>query len=355
MAFIDGVAITPTAVCSGGTYSITPDTPLAQGNYSVTVTSTDPSGNVSEVSPATAVEVDTTAPDAPTVTSPTNGAPVIGTAEAGSEVVVTTPSGATCTTTADVNGDYSCTLAPDPVDGEDLTVTATDTAGNTSTPTTVVGAIDTSAPNTLAAPNVDGAPVTNNASPAITGSCTDGDVVTAYIDGAAITPTAACSGGTYSITPDTPLADGDYDVTVTAADNSGNVSDISPTTSVTVDTAAPSVPTLSVPETSNDSTPTVTGTAEPGSTVNIKDSGDNIIGTGTADINGDYSIEITTPLTDGDHTLTANSVDAAGNTSVDSAPDTVTIDTTAPTAPTISAPTLTNDNTPTVTGTAESR
>ena len=99
------------------------------GTVTTSTTIRDASGNTSP-SASDNSDVDTTAPNAPVVTTPTNGAPVIGAAEPGSEVVVTTPSGATCTTTADVGGNYSCSLSPDPVDGEDLTVTATDEAGN---------------------------------------------------------------------------------------------------------------------------------------------------------------------------------------------------------------------------------
>jgi hypothetical protein len=83
-------------------------------------------------------------------------------------------------------------------------VTAKDDAGNESVPRVITGAIDTNAPTIIGAPVVEGAPITNNTQPAITGSdCTDGDTIKAYIDGVAITPTAVCTGGTYSIIPDT--------------------------------------------------------------------------------------------------------------------------------------------------------
>ncbi|MEJ6024390.1 Ig-like domain-containing protein, partial [Ramlibacter sp. PS4R-6] len=88
------------------------------------------------------------------------------------------------------------------------------------------------------------------------------------------------------------------------------------------------------------------------------------MGTATADGSGNWSITSST-LGEGSHTLTAKQTDVAGNTSVASTGLAVTIDTTAPAAP--SAPDLTagtdsgssstdnitNDNTPTFTGTAE--
>ncbi|HXG78205.1 MAG TPA: Ig-like domain-containing protein, partial [Methyloceanibacter sp.] len=80
----------------------------------------------------------------------------------------------------------------------------------------------------------------------------------------------------------------------------------------------------------NDDTPTVTGTAEAGSTVTIYDTdGTTVLGTGIA-TGGTYSITLST-LSDGAHTLTAKATDTAGNTSVASAGLTVTIDTLAPT------------------------
>ena len=78
---------------------------------------------------------------------------------------------------------------------------------------------------------------------------------------------------------------------------------------------------------------TYTGTAEAGSTVTIYDTdGTTVLGTGTA-TGGNYSI-VTSALSSGAHTLTAKATDAAGNVSVASGSLSVTIDTTAPAAPT---------------------
>ncbi|HFI0244968.1 TPA: Ig-like domain-containing protein, partial [Streptococcus suis] len=61
----------------------------------------------------------------------------------------------------------------------------------------------------------------------------------------------------------------------------------------------------------------VTG-AEPGSTVTLKDPAGNVIGTGTANDNGEVEITPTTPLPEG--SITATSTDKAGNESDPSAP-----------------------------------
>ena len=111
-------------------------------------------------------------------------------------------------------------------------------------------------------------------------------------------------------------------------------------------------------------TPTVTGTAEVGSTVTLYDTdGTTVLGSGLADGSGNYSITSTT-LTDGTHTLTVKAEDTAGNIGVVSSGLALTIDASAPGQP--SALTLqagsdsgtlgddiTNDTTPTITGTAE--
>ncbi|MCL6231047.1 Ig-like domain-containing protein, partial [Acinetobacter amyesii] len=75
---------------------------------------------------------------------------------------------------------------------------------------------------------------------------------------------------------------------------------------------------------------TVTGKGEPGSTVEIKDQDGNVIGTGTVDSNGDFSVELEEPLTNGE-TIEATVTDPAGN---ESEPTEATApDTTGPQAP----------------------
>ena len=87
---------------------------------------------------------------------------------------------------------------------------------------------------------------------------------------------------------------------------------------------------------SNDTTLTVGGTAEAGSTVTLYDTdGTTVVGTGVA-TGGAFSIT-TSVLGEGAHTLTARATDAAGNQGAASAAFHVTIDTSAPGAPAITA------------------
>ena len=102
--------------------------------------------------------------------------------------------------------------------------------------------------------------------------------------------------------------------------------------------AAPSAPDLSFgsdtgvsnsDSITSSTNPTLTGTAESGSIVTLYDSdGVTVLGSTTA-TGGVWSITTST-LSPGSHTLTAKSVDAAGNTSVASSGLTVLVDTTAP-------------------------
>ena len=111
----------------------------------------------------------------------------------------------------------------------------------------------------------------------------------------------------------------------------------------------------------NDSTPTLTGTAQANSTVTVSD-GTKMLGTTTADSSGAWHYTPLAALANGTHNLTATASDAAGHTSAASTAFTLTIDTVAPTAPTIASFStdsgvvgdhITNDSTPTLTGTAQ--
>src|SRR5207244_2087255 len=150
-----------------------------------------------------------------------------------------------------------------------------------------------------------------------------------------------------SLTLATPLADGTYSITAKATDVAGNTSAASAALSVTIDTTAPTAPTTpdltaatdsgssNTDNVTNVTTPTFTGTAEASSTVTIYSDG-VAKGSGTA-TGGTYSIAVSA-LTAGTHSITATATDAAGNVSALSSPLSVTIDTSAPAAP--SAPDL---------------
>ncbi|HFI0508249.1 TPA: Ig-like domain-containing protein, partial [Streptococcus suis] len=102
------------------------------------VTITYPDGSVDTISGTDTVtpNTDTTAPEAPIVNTPKAGDKTItGTAEPGSTVTVTFPDGSTVTTTADENGNFTVDVPAgvELKEGDKVTATATDGAGNTST------------------------------------------------------------------------------------------------------------------------------------------------------------------------------------------------------------------------------
>ena len=154
-----------TGVCSGGTVSITPTSPLSpDGTFAITYTETDESGNESGQSPQLSIEVDTTSPTPPPVDFPTPGGFTDGTIASGTGATpgdiitaIVQGSGETCTAIVQADGSWSCDLSPVPSDGPiTLEVTATDPAGNESTPTVVNATVDTTPP---------GAPIVNQPTP----------------------------------------------------------------------------------------------------------------------------------------------------------------------------------------------
>lgn len=93
---------------------------------------------------------------------------------------------------------------------------------------------------------------------------------------------------------------------------------------------------LSNGQLTNDARPTLNGTAEAGSTVNIYD-GSTLLGTAVAQSNNSWSFTPTAPLGNGSHTFTVTATDPAGNSSGATAGFTINVDTTAPTLPSISS------------------
>src|SRR5690606_23056589 len=153
-------------------------TALAEGDHTITAVQTDIAGNQS--APATrSFAIDTTAPAAPAITSPTDGGitgdatpQVSGTGEAGSTVtLVDEDDNPVCTATVQSDGTWTCTPSTALGDGEHtLTATQTDAAGNTSPGDSVTFAVDATAPTAPAITAPADGVVTNNATPTIAGT-----------------------------------------------------------------------------------------------------------------------------------------------------------------------------------------
>ncbi|MBH9499455.1 BapA prefix-like domain-containing protein [Pseudomonas aeruginosa] len=292
-----------------GNWTFTPSTPLPNGTV-VNATATDPSGNAS--SPAS-VTVDAVAPATPVV-NPSNGTTLSGTAEPGATVTLTDGNGNPIgQVTADGSGHWSFTPTTPLPNGTVVNATATDASGNTSAGSSVT--VDSVAPATPVINPSNGTTLSGTAEPGSSVTLTDGN-------GNPIGQVTADGSGNWSFTPSTPLADGTVG-NATATDPAGNTSGQG---STTVDGVAPTTPTVNL---SNGSS--LSGTAEPGSTVILTDGNGNPIAEVTADGSGNWTYTPSTPIANG---TVVNGVaqDAAGNSSP---PATVTVDSSAPPAPVI--------------------
>ncbi len=364
---VDGTPVGTTTADAGGNWTFDQPTDLPEGSHTVSATATDDAGNTSLPSNTNTFTVDTTAPAAPVVLTPADGSVTSdatptysGTAEPGSTVTIIVDGTPVGTTTADAGGNWTFDQPTDlPEGSHTVSATATDDAGNTSLPSnTNTFTVDTTAP---AAPVVltpaDGS-VTSDTTPTYTGTAEPNSTVTVIVDGTPVGTATADGDGNWTFTPVVPLAEGPHSVNATATDAAGNTSPNSNTNDFIVDTMAPAAPVVLTPadgSVTSDATPTYTGTAEPGSTVTIIVDG-TPVGTTTADAGGNWTFDQPTGLADGDHMVSATATDAAGNTSPSSNTNTFTVDTTPPGAPVVTTPadgSVTNDPTPTYSGTAE--
>jgi hypothetical protein len=278
-----------------------------------------------------------------------------GTAEANSTVTLYDSNGSTVlgTTTADGSGAWTITTSALSEGGHTLTAKAIDAAGNTSAASSgLTVTIDTTAPLAPSAPDLSAATdtgsantdnLTKNTTPTITGTAEAHSTVTLYdTDGSTVLgTTTADASGNWAITS-SALAASSHTLTTKATDAAGNTSVASSGLTVTIDTSAPSAPSApdlsaatdtgssSTDNITRNTTPIITGTAEALSTVTLYDTdGSTVLGTATADGSGNWSITCSA-LAEGSHTLSAKATDVAGNTSVASTGQSLTIDCTAP-------------------------
>ncbi|MGV8286837.1 Ig-like domain-containing protein, partial [Pseudomonas aeruginosa] len=305
-----------------GNWTFTPGTPLANGTV-INAVAQDPAGNTS--GPAS-VTVDAIAPAAPVI-DPSNGVVISGTAEAGATVILTDGNGNPIgQVTADGSGNWSFTPGTPLPNGTVVNATATDASGNTSAGSSVT--VDSVAPATPVINPSNGTTLSGTAEPGSSVTLTDGN-------GNPIGQVTADGSGNWSFTPSTPLADGTV-VNATATDPAGNTSGQG---STTVDGVAPATPTVNL---SNGSS--LSGTAEPGSTVILTDGNGNPIAEVTADGSGNWTYTPSTPIANGT-VVNVVAQDAAGNSSPGAS---VTVDSQAP-----AAPVLNPSNGTTLSGTAE--
>lgn len=362
---------------NSSSWRYTPDANLTTGNHVITVIAVDAAGNASPVSDSVNFVVDTTPPLAPVITSVSDDqAPGLGTiangqstndptptfsgtAEAGAIITLYENGTVIGTTTAQPDGAWSVSTSTLTSGTHVITAVATDAAGNGSPNSTAFTlTVDTTAPQTPiltsvvddvaggATGNLANGQITNDNRPTLNGTAEAGSVVSIYDGGTLLGVTTADAGGAWSFAPTTGLSDGTRTLTVTATDPAGNVSPVTDSFTIVVDTLAPTVPliisivddvpnntgTIGNGQSTNDTLPTLNGTAEANSTVSIFDNG-ALVATVTANANGNWSWTPTTALGQGSHAYSVSAADAAGNVSAASQPTTIIVDTIAPGAP----------------------
>ncbi|WP_031965295.1 Ig-like domain-containing protein, partial [Acinetobacter baumannii] len=325
---INGQTYTATVDSTAGTWTVSVSgsdlTADADKTIDAKVTFTDAAGNSSSVNDTHTYTVDTVAPNAP-VLNPINATdPVSGQAEPGSTVTVTYPDGTTATVVAGPDGSWSVPNPGNLVDGDTVTATATDPAGNTSLPGTGTVSADITAP-VVALDDV----LTNDSTPALTGTVNDPTAtVVVNVDGVDY-PAVNNGDGTWTLADNTlpALTDGPHTITVTATDAAGNVGN--DTAVVTVDTTAPVVTFADV--STNDTTPALTGTIDdPTATVVVTVDGVDYPAVNNGDGTWTLADNTLPVLADGPHTVSVTATDVAGNVSTP-VTGTVTVDATAPT------------------------
>ncbi|WP_010496568.1 OmpL47-type beta-barrel domain-containing protein, partial [Paenibacillus elgii] len=340
-----------------------PVTITAEGQTTVSTRTVDNVGNIS-VTASTVVKIDRTAPTAPTLSASagswTNSDVTVtitgGTDSGGSGVNRTEYSLSGATTFA-----WTTYTGPVTITAEGQTTVSArtvDNAGNFSSVSSTVVRIDRTPP---AAPIITaplaGAVLSNN-KPTVTGTTEANATLNVTLDGGASSTVTADGSGRWSYTPASALADGIHKVKAVAKDVAGNESPASAEISFTIDTQPPAPPVIGTPVNGawiNSPRPVITGQAEARATVTLYlDAAP--VGKTAADGSGSWTYPWPTDLADGAHSLQATATDAAGNVSQASAVVSFTIDTQAPAAPVILTPadgTVTGNNRPVISGTAE--
>jgi len=295
------------------------------------------------------------------------GASITLTLDGDSFTAVTSASGAwSITTTSFLNdGDYEVEVTATGLDGNEVSVARILTI-DTVAPDAPFADLDVS--SDTGDDNNDN--LTNDTTPTFSGSAEPASTVTLTIDGLSYTSIAA-EDGSWEVTVDIELADGEYEYTVIATDVAGNHSD--PTTDVIIiDTEniltggldiSSDTGTSSIDGITQETSPIFSGTGEAGLTVTLllEVGSETFTYEAIVDDGGEWQIGPVDPLPqDGVYQYSLSSTDVAGNTTslqqqftldTDISGLTARLDDTSNSASL--EDTITNDNTPTFSGQSE--
>ncbi|MCU4677738.1 Ig-like domain-containing protein, partial [Catenovulum sp. 2E275] len=356
-----GVAQNLTALVTGdGSWSVQIPDALPEGEADISVSITDAAGNT--VSQNQTVNIDTQAPSLSInaqVNSNDNTPLISGLSEEseGSTVVITVTdangTSQTITTQVQADSSWSAQVEEALVDGPyNITASMTDTAGNENT-VTANGTIDTIAPEI----DIDSIGQIIQNQPTFTGSTTAvaGSIITIVITDAAgaeqSLTTTATADGSWSVTTQTPLAEGGLTVTASVTDAAGNTGTANAAGTLNSNGVALNIDELAP---TNDTTPNISGhtsaAQESDVIIVVIDSGNNSQ-TITTQVNADgsWTVEVPDELTEGEYSVTAR---IESNGVISEANQTGEIDTTAPQL-TIDELLPSNDATPSFSGNSD--
>ena len=329
-----------------GKYTVTLDPGKATANQTLSVVAKNASGTESQ--PATATTpADVTAPTVDNITGNSgSGYEITGTADPNTTIEVRDPAGAVIGTgTSDANGDFTVTLPTGTTNpGDTLTVIGKDNAGNESQPTEVLVPADA----TVTAPTVTGVTGNSVAGYQVTGTADPNATIEIRdADGNVIATGTADGTGSFAVNLPAGTANANETLTALAKDPDGNTS--TPTTFQTPADEVVAPP--SVDKVTGNTTQgyQVTGTAELGTTIEVRATDGTVLGTATTGPTGQYTVTLASGKATAKQTV---NVVAKNDTGLESQP------TTAMTPADVTTPTIgdiTGDSTTgyEITGTAD--
>ncbi|MFM7196701.1 MAG: Ig-like domain-containing protein, partial [Chloroflexota bacterium] len=258
----DGGVLLGSALASGtGAWSFVPSADLSPGTRVLSATVSDSGGAVSALSAEVRLEIDVTAPAAPTIdalaATRASKVTITGNAEAGAEVSVLDGAVLLGRVTATAGGRWTLSPAAEFSEGaHPLKAVAKDPAGNTGPASAIVTlVVDVTPP---AAPSVNAfVSPTSTSRPALSGRGEAGATVRMFRGVEIVGSALVGQTGDWSVTPTAALPDGMHTILFVQVDQAGNVG-ASASRTLVIDTVAPGVPTV-FPLNSTSATPVLRG------------------------------------------------------------------------------------------------